>query len=152
MWACLMGAMLAAVAWGQGSGSGLAPREDGPRVPPQGEMRNMPSDIAPRDADFKFRQEMQNLDLEQRKIELEKERQGLATWEGRQHCGHRGAHGLVAGFLGLAVVLHILLSVWVYQDIRKRNAGSGIWIVVTLLAGVMGALLYALVRLGDKKE
>ena len=37
-------------------------------------------------------------------------------------------------------------------DIRKRNAGSGLWIVLTLFAGLFGAIVYALVRLGDMKE
>ena len=48
------------------------------------------------------------------------------------------------------LVVWLLLAVWVFQDIRKRNAGSGLWIVVTLLTGLLGAVLYALVRIGDK--
>ncbi len=57
-----------------------------------------------------------------------------------------------AGFDALAKVVRAggKLAIWVYGDIRKRNAGSGIWIVVTLLAGFFGALLYAIARLGDK--
>jgi hypothetical protein len=37
----------------------------------------------------------------------------------------------------------------VYQDIRARNAGSGLWIVLVLVAGLLAALVYAVVRLGD---
>lgn len=55
-------------------------------------------------------------------------------------------------FLGLCFLIHVLLTVWVYQDIRQRHTGSGLWIVITLLTGFFGALLYAIVRLGDKKE
>ena len=33
----------------------------------------------------------------------------------------------------------------------RRNAGSGLWIVVTLLTGLFGAAVYALVRLGEKQ-
>ena len=36
-----------------------------------------------------------------------------------------------------------------YVDIRSRKAGSGLWVVITLLAGFFGALIYAVVRLGD---
>ena len=50
----------------------------------------------------------------------------------------------------ICAVVHLLLAIWVYQDIRNRNAGSGLWIVVTLLTGLLGVLVYALVRLGDK--
>jgi len=53
-------------------------------------------------------------------------------------------------FFLVCLTIHILLSVWVYQDLRRRNTGSGIWIVITLLAGLFGAAVYALVRLGDK--
>jgi hypothetical protein len=51
----------------------------------------------------------------------------------------------------IIVVVNILLAVWVYQDIRKRNSGSGIWIVLSLLTGFFGALLYLLARIGDSK-
>jgi len=50
--------------------------------------------------------------------------------------------------IGCAVV-HILAAIWVYKDMRERSAGSGIWIAIALLAGLFGALVYALVRLGD---
>ena len=56
-----------------------------------------------------------------------------------------------AVLLFVLLVVHILLAVWVYQDIRKRNTGSGIWIVVALLTGLFGALVYAIVRIGDAK-
>jgi hypothetical protein len=49
----------------------------------------------------------------------------------------------------ICLLIHILLAVWVYQDIRKRGRGSGIWIVVVLLTGLCGTLVYALVRLRD---
>jgi hypothetical protein len=52
------------------------------------------------------------------------------------------------------VVVHILAAVWVYQDIRQRGCGSGLWVVIALLAGLLGTLVYAVVRIGDgeKKE
>ena len=53
-------------------------------------------------------------------------------------------------FLILCLVTHVLLAGWVYQDIRQRKVGSGIWIVLALLAGFLAALVYAVVRLGDK--
>jgi hypothetical protein len=53
--------------------------------------------------------------------------------------------------LGCAIV-HILTAVWVFQDIRARGAGSGLWIVIALLAGLLGVLVYAVVRLGDLRK
>lgn len=50
------------------------------------------------------------------------------------------------------VACHILLAVWVFLDIRKRGEGHGIFVALALLAGFCGAILYALVRLGDLKK
>jgi len=54
--------------------------------------------------------------------------------------------------LAICCIVHVLVAVWVYQDLRRRNAGSGIWIVIALLAGLFGALVYAVVRLGDSRQ
>ena len=67
-----------------------------------------------------------------------------------RHWRGHAMHGFCALFM-LVFVVHILLAVWVFQDIRRRNAGSGIWIVVTLLTGLCGAAVYALVRIGEKQ-
>jgi hypothetical protein len=56
------------------------------------------------------------------------------------------------GLVMLAVVfINILLAIWIYTDIRKRNEGSGIFIVLALIAGIPTAIIYALVRIGDRK-
>ncbi len=62
--------------------------------------------------------------------------------------GLRGLVGLV--FLA-AIICNILLSIWIYTDIRKRGEGSGIFIALALVAGIPTAIIYALVRIGDKK-
>ena len=53
--------------------------------------------------------------------------------------------------LSILAVIHVLLAVWVYTDIRKRGEGHGIFIVLALLGGIPATILYALVRIGDKK-
>ena len=102
----------------------------------QMEMRGM--ELEQRGAEMEFHRRMQELELEKNKIELERMRRGHKD---RKHP-----------FLLLVVIVHILVAVWVYQDIRKRNAGSGIWIVIALLAGLLGALVYAVVRIGDNDK
>ena len=52
----------------------------------------------------------------------------------------------------MCLIVHVLAAVWVFQDIRIRGTGSGIWIVIALIAGLPGALVYAVVRLGDMKQ
>lgn len=72
------------------------------------------------------------------------------------HCPLKGMCGrcpvfLVALFL-LASVINILITVWIYTDIRKRGEGPGIFIALALIAGIPTAIIYALVRIGDKKS
>ena len=88
------------------------------------------------------------MDLERRKAELDLEghKMKLENWRQKAHKG--GAHPLLA----LVLIIHILTAVWVYQDIKQRGCGSGIWIVIALLTGLLGTLVYAVVRLGDEKN
>lgn len=73
-----------------------------------------------------------------------------------QSCGPRSCHhhrlcGLLC-WLGLCIVIcNILLAVWIFTDIRKRGEGSGLFIVLALLIGIPAAVVYALVRIGDRK-
>jgi hypothetical protein len=59
--------------------------------------------------------------------------------------------GVLKAALILWAVCNILLAAWVYTDIRKLGQGHGIFIALVLLAGFPAAILYALVRIGDKK-
>ena len=104
----------------------------------QMEMQERGLELEQRDVEMDFQRSMQELELEKRKIELEHMRRG------HKHKKHP--------LLFLIVVVHILVAVWVYQDIRKRNAGSGIWIVIALLTGLLGTLVYAVVRLGESQK
>jgi len=134
-----------------------------------------------------FQAKMHQMDLEQRRIEIERARQqmlppgasrpnvpagapavgpapspmkcpAMGAMPGPQACpmaqrhGKCGPHKFMFGMMAFWAVVNILLAIWVYQDIRKRNAGSGIWIVVTLMTGLLGALVYAVVRIGEKCE
>jgi hypothetical protein len=64
-------------------------------------------------------------------------------------------HEEIAGLIRLcclvAFVFNILIAIWIFTDIRKRGEGSGLFIVLALLAGVPAAIIYALVRIGDKR-
>lgn len=105
------------------------------------DMRRAQLEVLEYEGEVDFRQEM-------RKLELAKKRMGLEHWrKSKKHHDDKGG----AVLLFVLLIVHILLAIWVYQDIRKRNTGSGIWIVVALLAGLFGTLVYAIVRLGDAK-
>ena len=101
--------------------------------------------------------EEMEMGLEQRRAEMEHENQ-MRELELEKHRAqmkkfyHRPDKDKYMPLVLLCLVVNILLAVWVYQDIRKRGTGSGIWIVIALIAGLLGALVYAVVRLGDVKQ
>ncbi len=104
----------------------------------QMEMHERQMELKQREAKMDFERRKAELDLEGHKMKLQ-------HWQ-KAHKG--GAHPLLAVIL----IVHILAAVWVYQDIKQRGCGSGIWIVIALLTGLLGTLVYAVVRLGDEKK
>lgn len=67
-------------------------------------------------------------------------------------CPVRCCGFVCAGLLALVLTINILLAVWIFTDIRKRGEGHGIFVALALVAGIPTAIIYALVRIGDKKS
>ena len=113
------------------------------------QMWRMEMELESREAEMGFDRRVRELELEDREMELQQRRQKMSHYQ----KGRKKNHGekLCPLFILGAVVVHILVAIWVYQDLRRRGRGSGIWIVVALLAGLLGTLVYAVVRLGDKE-
>jgi hypothetical protein len=109
----------------------------------QMKMQERKMELEQREAKMDMERKMQELELEQRRMELERARQDDDNDDGK------GALGFL---LLICAVVHILVAVWVYMDIRQLNRGSGIWIVIALLTGLLGALVYAVVRIGDGRQ
>ena len=99
-------------------------------------LREMDMELQAREAKMEYERKLAELELEARRADLERAEQ-------------EPDDGLAAVLLIICAVVHVLVGVWIYQDIRQRNAGSGLWIVLGLLAGLIAALVYAVVRLGD---
>lgn len=98
------------------------------------QLREREMDLEQRQADMKFHSEQQELELEARRIDLENARK----------ANNKDFHPLLI----LLAVVNILCAVWVYQDIQKMSKESGIWIVIVLLTGLLGTLVYAVIRIG----
>jgi hypothetical protein len=65
--------------------------------------------------------------------------------------GGKALHDLVGLIFLVALVFNILAAIWIYTDIRRRGEGPAIFIAMALIAGVPAALIYAVVRIGDRK-
>ena len=119
--------------------------------------------IAEEHEDIDVERAQQHLDVEEREMELEQRRAEMHHENQMRELELEKARAQMKAFqhhprkdkfmplVLLCLVVHILVAVWVFQDIRTRGTGSGIWIVIALLAGLLGALVYAVVRLGDVK-
>ncbi|MHC4675880.1 MAG: hypothetical protein ACYTBZ_25605 [Planctomycetota bacterium] len=94
------------------------------------------------------RQKVRQLELEERRMELHRQRASKK----HKKCWKHKDEDNAALLLIIIAIVHILTAVWVFQDIRKRGVGSGIWIVIALLTGLLGTLVYAVVRLGDTRQ
>ncbi|MHC4394803.1 MAG: hypothetical protein ACYS1A_04040 [Planctomycetota bacterium] len=142
----LMVVFLVTIALGQEQGEAKEHhREDMER---QIHLRRMQLEMEEQEAELDFHRNKRKLDLAERKAAFaRKQKIQKHPKQSGHHCGEKMAPLLIICF-----VVHILLAVWVYQDIRKRSCGSGIWIVIVLLTGLLGVLPYTIVRLGDSRE
>jgi hypothetical protein len=105
------------------------------------EMQRMEMELESDRAELEFENEMRQLELDQKKRQL-----------ASSSKSHHGKGGKCRGMMGIIMIVHILTAVWVYQDIRKRKDLSGIWIVIALLTGLLGTLVYAVVRLSETPQ
>ena len=111
-------------------------------------LHHMKLELQQHESEVDFHRKMKEFELEKRKIALKRARKTAHHPAHFKHCG-KGKMLLIAI---VCFVIHILLAVWVYKDIRQRNSGSGIWIVIVLLTGLLGVLPYTIVRLGEIRQ
>ncbi len=49
-------------------------------------------------------------------------------------------------FLVVWFVIWLLVAIWVYKDATKRGANGVLWLIVVLLLGIIGLIIYLVVR------
>jgi hypothetical protein len=109
-------------------------------------IQEMEMELETRRSERQFEREMRELELDERRAEIERASE-------RENWGHKGHDkgGKIVFWL-ICLVVHILVAIWIYGDLRQRNVSGGVWIVIGLLTGLLGALVYAIVRLGDIRK
>src|SRR6266511_1127575 len=45
-----------------------------------------------------------------------------------------------------SLILSILIAIWVYRDAESRGMSGVLWLIVILVAGLIGLLIYLIVR------
>ena len=61
-----------------------------------------------------------------------------------------GLYGMMLLWILIPVILFyiigILLAVWVYTDAKKRDMNAAVWLLIVLLTGCCGCIIYLIVR------
>ena len=52
----------------------------------------------------------------------------------------------IFAFLIVGLVIAILICVWVYRDAESRQMNGGLWLIIVLISGPVGLLVYLIVR------
>jgi len=109
------------------------------------EMLNIQLEQQRAQLDFKFEQEMRQFELEKAHLEIEHAQRQL------RGPGRPRPEGICAIILLVAILNRILAPIWIYKDMRRRDASSVILVLFGILGGLAGLLTYAVVRVGDIK-
>jgi hypothetical protein len=107
------------------------------------EMFNIQLEQKKAETEFDFGRQMRQLELEKARLEIENAHRRLG-----RHPGPKPER-ICAIILLIAVLNRILAPIWIYRDMRRRNAGSVILVLLGILGGLAGLLTYAVIRLGD---
>ncbi|MEF8848600.1 MAG: zinc ribbon domain-containing protein [Candidatus Thermoplasmatota archaeon] len=72
------------------------------------------------------------------------------------------APGIFAGLAGFLcmipviwLVVAILIAVWVYKDAEKRDSSGALWLIIVIVTGIIGLIVWLVVRPpigGEKKK
>ncbi|RLF59037.1 MAG: hypothetical protein DRN27_03780 [Thermoplasmata archaeon] len=51
------------------------------------------------------------------------------------------------------IILGIVLAIWVYKDAEKRDSSGALWLIIVLITGILGLIIWLVVRppIGGKK-
>lgn len=71
----------------------------------------------------------------------------LAQGPGEMLGGLSGAMwGTICAFWVIGIVIYILIAIWVYRDAEKRGMSGVLWLIVILVAFIIGLIVYLIVR------
>ncbi|MCK4440108.1 hypothetical protein KAU85_03900 [Candidatus Bathyarchaeota archaeon] len=55
--------------------------------------------------------------------------------------------GLLILFLPILwFIIAILLCIWVYRDAESRGMNGALWLIIVLIAGIIGLIIYLVIR------
>lgn len=110
------------------------------------EMGHLELKNARQHAEFEFENEMRQLELEQRRLEIN----NFAKGPKNPHKAHPSP--CLMFFVLATFVVHILSTIWVYKDMDQRKNRSGLWVAIVLLGGLLALIPYSIIRLVEPPQ
>ncbi len=46
----------------------------------------------------------------------------------------------------VSCVISLLIAIWVYKDAKKRDMNAPVWLLIVLVTGCIGCIIYLVVR------
>jgi hypothetical protein len=56
------------------------------------------------------------------------------------------AGGLCLAFFAIWFIIWLLVAIWVYKDAEARGMGGVLWLILVILLGIIGIIIYLVVR------
>jgi len=65
-----------------------------------------------------------------------------------------GMAGLACIVPIIIFIIWIVIAIWVYKDAEKRGSSGALWLIIVIITGIIGLIIWLVVRppIGGKKE
>jgi Na+/H+-dicarboxylate symporter len=60
--------------------------------------------------------------------------------------GFLGLSGIMCFIFLIPVIIGIILAIWVYKDAEKRGSSGILWLLIVLITGIIGLIIWLVVR------
>jgi hypothetical protein len=57
-----------------------------------------------------------------------------------------GLSALVCGVIVVVFIIFLLIAIWVYRDAEKRGSSGVLWLLLVLITGIIGLIIWLVVR------
>ena len=77
------------------------------------------------------------------------------TWEGGDPgWAFWGLTGALCFIPVVMFIIWIVLAIWVYKDAEKRDSSGALWLIIVIVTGIIGLIIWLIVRppIGGNKE
>ncbi|MGV9172970.1 MAG: PLDc N-terminal domain-containing protein [Promethearchaeia archaeon] len=63
-----------------------------------------------------------------------------------QYYDISGIFGIWIAVIVVSCIISIAIAVWVYRDAKERDMNETMWLLIILLTGCIGCIIYLIVR------